>query len=44
MRFQRVLEIITLVLAPADVISALQEIILPGTHLPHLGRVWQNVD
>ena len=40
---QRALEIITLALAPAAVISvygAFQVIILPGTHLPHLCGVW----
>ena len=39
MPFQRALEIITLALAPAAVSahSVFQGIILPGTHLPHLG-------
>ena len=44
MHFQRALEIITLALALSGQLSALgafQGIILPGIHLPHLGRVWQ---
>ena len=43
MRFQRALDFITLALAPAALSahSAFQGIILPGTHLPHLGWVWQ---